>query len=129
MDLVCRSIEGEEDMNKREATGEIVSATRIIVRPEKRKELFMTMSSLIDEIRTEDGCRAYRFYGEADNQDSYILIGEWETRSAWNQHLNSEHFAILLGSLRLLTTRANIEFKLLSQVAGIEELNEPEIEH
>src|SRR5262249_30472551 len=117
-----------EIMNANQASNGFVSATRIMVRPEKRKELFLTISSLLDQIRSEDGCRNYRFYGEAGDEDSFILIGEWETRSAWNRHLSSDHFAVLLGSLILLSNRANFEFKLLSQVADIEEL-ESEMEH
>ena len=101
---------------------EIVSTARVTVRPENRKELCLTISSLLGRIRGEQGCRTYRFYGEAGDQNSFILIGEWETRDAWDQHLNSDNFAVLLGSLRLLSTRSEVDFKLLSHVAGIEAL-------
>src|SRR5688572_27161286 len=82
--------------------GGVISAARITARPEKRKELFMTITSLLEQIRHHDGCRAYRFYGEATTEDSFILVGEWETRNDWERHRHSEHFAVLLGSLELL---------------------------
>lgn len=100
--------------------GEIVSSVRVTVRPENRKELCLTLSPLIDLIRRERGCRAYRFYREAEDHNSYILVGEWEARADWDHHLNSDNFAVLLGSLRLMSTRAEIDFKLLSHVAGVE---------
>jgi quinol monooxygenase YgiN len=109
-------------MKTSEPSGELISTTRITVSPENRKELCLTINTLLDLIRHEEGCRACRFYGEADDQNSFVLIGEWETRAAWNKHLNSEHFAVLLGSLRLLSNRTQIDFKLLSHVAGTEAL-------
>jgi quinol monooxygenase YgiN len=99
---------------------EIISSARFTVRPENRKELCLTISSLVGLIKGEGGCRAYRFYGEAEHQDSYLLIGEWDTKEAWDHHLKSDNFAVLVGSLKLLGDRADVDFKLLSHVTGIE---------
>lgn len=76
----------------------------------------MTITSLLDPIRNQDGCRAYRFYGEATTEDSFMLIGEWETRNDWERHLHSEHFAVLLGSLELLSAEKRPNFRLLSNM-------------
>jgi quinol monooxygenase YgiN len=99
---------------------EIVSAIRATVRPEHRKELCLTITSLLGLIRGEEGCSDYRFYGEGGDQNSFILIGEWETRDAWDQHLNSDNFAVLVGSLRLLSNLSDVDIKLLSHAAAIE---------
>jgi quinol monooxygenase YgiN len=99
---------------------EIVSAIRTTVRPENRTELCLTITSLLEPIRHEEGCRAYRFYREDEDQYSFVLIGEWETREAWDNHLNSDNFSILLGSLTLLSNPSDVDFKLLSHVAAIE---------
>ena len=103
-----------------ERSCEIVSAIRTTVRRENRTELCLTISSLLDLIRHENGCQAYRFYREDGDQYSFILIGEWETRDAWDHHLNSDNFSVLLGSLRLLSNRSDVDFKLLSHVTAIE---------
>ena len=100
--------------------GVIVSTARITVSPENRKELYLTISSLIGLIRNEEGCRSYRFYGEAENQNSFLLIGEWESQAAWGAHLNSDHFAILHGSVELLSEQPNVDFKLMTRIDGIE---------
>lgn len=105
-----------------EGSGGLINATRITVRPENRKELCLTIASLLERIRREDGCRAYLFYGEVEDQNSLMLISEWETPTAWENHLNSANFAVLLGSLRLLSKRSNLDFSMLSHVAGIEAL-------
>ena len=103
-------------MEKYETPDGIISAARITARPEKRKELFMTITSLLDQIRQQSGCRAYRFYGEASAEDSFMLIGEWESRNDWDRHVHSEHFAVLVGSLELLSAEKRPNFRLLSQM-------------
>ena len=107
-------------MTTNERRQEIVSTARVTVRPENRKELSLTISSLLDLIRNEEGCRSYRFYTEAGDRDSFILIGEWETQDAWDRHLRSDNFAVLIGSLKLLSNESDIDFKMLSHVTGIE---------
>lgn len=107
-------------MKTNEESGEIVSATRITVSPENRKEWGLTISSLLIRIRREQGCRTYRFYGEVEDQNAFILIGEWDTRAAWDQHLKSDNFGVLLGSLKLLSKQSDADFKLLSHATGIE---------
>jgi quinol monooxygenase YgiN len=97
-----------------ERNRQIISAARITVRPEHRRELCLTISALLERIRHEKGCRTYNFYGEVEDQNSLILIGEWDTLTAWENHLKSDAFAVLIGSVRLLGTRSNVDFSVLS---------------
>jgi quinol monooxygenase YgiN len=98
----------------------IVNLTRVTVPPEHRQELWQTISSLIGEVRSEKGCLTYNFYEEGGDENTFVLIGEWETGDDWNSHLNSNNFAVLLGSIMLLCFRSEIDFKLLSPVIGME---------
>ena len=75
--------------------------------------LFEILSQL-SRGRNEKGCRTYNFYGEVEDQNSLILIGEWDTLTAWENHLKSDAFAVLIGSVRLLGTRSNVDFSVLS---------------
>jgi quinol monooxygenase YgiN len=100
----------------------IMSAARITVRPEHRRELCLTISALLDRIRHEKGCRTYNFYGEVEDQNSLILIGEWDTLSAWENHIKSDDFAVLIGSVKLLGTRSNLDFSVLTPVPRNEAL-------
>jgi quinol monooxygenase YgiN len=98
----------------------LINTTRIIVRPENRKELCQTISSLLAPIRNEKGCLGYRFYQEDGDENSFILVGEWESRADWDNYLHSDDFAVLLGSILILGSRSDTDFKLLSPVAGME---------
>ena len=100
----------------------IVTATRIAVRPENRREFFQTVTPLIRQIRKEKGCLTYRLYEETGDENSLILIGEWQTPVNWEQHRKGDNFAVLLGSVTVLSIHKKINFKLLSQTGGIERM-------
>ena len=96
----------------------VVTTATISVRPENRKELCLTVASLLNPIRQEPGCLAYKFYGEAGDDNSFLLMGEWRTRDALNRHLDSNNFAVLIGSIMLLAKVSTVDFKLLSEFSG-----------
>jgi quinol monooxygenase YgiN len=101
----------------------IVNTTRITVRPENRNELFQTIWPLLEPIRSEKGCVTYHFYVDAADENSSVLIGEWETSEDWHNHLRSRDFAILLGAITILSSPSSIDFKLLTSCAESEGLN------
>ncbi|MGB7924593.1 MAG: antibiotic biosynthesis monooxygenase family protein [Pyrinomonadaceae bacterium] len=115
-------------MDKINREDTIFNLARITVRPEHRRELCQTISSLIDPVESEKGCLMYRFYEEAGDENTFVVIGEWETPDAWNNHLKSDNFAVLLGSISLLCNSPHIDFKLLSHDAGIEAMTRARIE-
>lgn len=101
----------------------VVNTTRMTVRPESRSELFQTIRPLLDPIRSEKGCLRYGFYVDANDENSTVLIGEWESREAWTNHLRSRDFAVLLGAITILSSPASIDFKLLSAISDTEQLD------
>jgi quinol monooxygenase YgiN len=80
----------------------IFTTIRMKVFPEKRKELFQTLKSLVSSIRSQKGCRRCEFCVSAEEQNEFCLIGEWENREELDLHLRSELFKILLGAMSLL---------------------------
>jgi quinol monooxygenase YgiN len=94
--------------------GIVISAARFTVRREKRKELVMTLDSLAERIRREKGCKTYRVFDDEKDDDAFVLISEWESRSDWDRHLLSEHFMILKGSVRILGNGESLSFKLMT---------------
>ena len=70
--------------------------------PEKRKELFQTLTSLVASIRSQKGCRRCEFCVSAEDENEFCLLGEWENREDLDTHLGSELFKVLLGAMSLL---------------------------
>ena len=82
----------------------IVNTTRITVHPDKQGEFLQTIKRLIDPIKNAKGCRAFRFYLDTADENSSLIIGEWETELDLTNHLRSNDFAILRGAITVLST-------------------------
>lgn len=85
----------------------IVTTTRITVQPEKRRELLQTIGRLVEPIAGANGCRTFRFYVDAEDENSSLLVSEWESESDLNRYLRSNDFAILRGAITVLSVRSS----------------------
>jgi len=110
-------------MNDTHSERAMVATTRVTIRPEGRREFFQSIGPLTQRIRSENGCLNYRLYEETGNENSLILIEEWEAEASWVEHRKGVNFSVLLGLVSVLSIPAKIDFKLLSQVGGNEVLN------
>ena len=81
----------------------ILKTTRIVVKPEKRVELAQTIGRLLGPIKDVKGCRTIRFYFDAADQNSSLLLSEWESESDLERYLRSQDFAILRGAITVLS--------------------------
>lgn len=83
----------------------IVSTTRITVHPDKRGEFFQTVKRLVEPINAAKGCRTFRLYFDATDENSSLLLGEWENEVDLSNYLRSNDFAILRGALTVLSAQ------------------------
>ena len=81
----------------------ILKTTKIIVRPENRVELAQTIGRLLGPIKDVKGCRKISFYLDAVDQNSSLLLSEWETESDLDRYMRSNDFAILRGAIMVLS--------------------------
>jgi heme-degrading monooxygenase HmoA len=81
----------------------ILKTTRITVKAEKRVELAQTIGRLLGPIKDVKGCRAIRFYLDAVDQNSSLLVSEWETELDLDRYQRSNDFAILRGAITVLS--------------------------
>jgi quinol monooxygenase YgiN len=90
----------------------IVYTTRITVHPEKRTELLQTIGRLLKPINGAKGCLTFRHYVDGSDENSSLLLGEWETEADLDHYLRSDDFAILRGAITVLSIRS-VEFTAL----------------
>lgn len=83
---------------------------RMNVIPEKRLEFLQAVTSLMDSIRKENGCRCCGLYQSVGDANEFFLLGEWETVEDLCKHLRSEVFKVLLGAMTLLKKPHAIRF-------------------
>ena len=98
----------------------IFTTIRMKVFPDKRKELFQTLTSLVKSIRAQKGCSRCEFCVSAEDQNEFCLLGEWENREDLDTHLGSELFKVLLGAMSLLKNPH--EMNLYTDVSKTESL-------
>jgi|GEM_PF-1015990 len=90
----------------------IVNTTRITVMPDKRKEFFQTINQMLGPIRASTGCLSFNVYVDSTDENSSLLVSEWDTEHDLNIHLRSNDFAILHGAMAVLGTQIE-EFRAL----------------
>jgi quinol monooxygenase YgiN len=107
----------------------IVTTTRITVSAANKSELFQTILTLLAPVRGEKGCLSSRFYLDSADNNSAMLLEEWDTQEDWSNHLRSRDCAVFLGAVSVLCRRESVEFKLLSYVAGLEAITAARTDH
>jgi quinol monooxygenase YgiN len=91
----------------------IVNTSRITVYPEKRAEFLQTVSQLLEPGKGARGCLTFRLYVDVADENSSLVISEWETESDLNDYLQSADFAILHGAITVLSRRST-DFKAIA---------------
>jgi quinol monooxygenase YgiN len=98
----------------------VIATIRLLVPADNHRELLQTAQSLLRPIRQQKGCLGLHLYFEIGEEDALCLMEEWATPEDLNDHLRSNYFTVLLGAARVLKKSSELEFKLLTQTAGIE---------
>jgi|SRR5215510_10936860 len=97
----------------------LVTTIRIQTTAKNRKELMQTFRSLYNNpVQCRHGCKSCRIYRDIDNEESVILIQEWDSRNQLDNHLRSDEFAVMIGAMSLLDQPETVEFQVLDQVEG-----------
>jgi quinol monooxygenase YgiN len=102
----------------------ILMTIRMKVLPEKRKELYQAITSLVGSIRTQNGSRRCDFCVSAEDENEFCLFGEWESEKDLASHLESNVFKVLLGAMSLLQNPH--ELKLYTDLSAQQALNPAE---
>ena len=84
----------------------IVNTTRITVPSEKRKEFLQTVGRLLEPSKRAKGCRTFDFYLDASDENSTLLVSEWDTETDLNNYLGSDDFKVLKGAMTVLSARS-----------------------
>ena len=85
----------------------ILNTVRITVEPQNRTEFVQTLRHVLKPIKAAKGCRSFNVYVDADDENSSLLVSEWDTEDDLNTHLKSEDFAILRGVISVLGIRTD----------------------
>lgn len=77
---------------------------------EKRHELTQAIASLMKWNRRQRECLHCNLCCSVENPNELCLQEEWSSQKALSDHLQSEHFKVLLGAMSLLPNWHRIDF-------------------
>jgi quinol monooxygenase YgiN len=99
---------------------------KIVIKQYKTNEFVESMCSLARKIRKEKGCLGYSVYRDSEKENTYSVVGEWQTHQAMQKHFQTHDFEVSIGAARVLgeTFEFNTAevlktggFKLVEQIA------------
>jgi quinol monooxygenase YgiN len=93
---------------------------KIEIKPYKPEEFVKSMRSLSSSIRKEKGCFDFSVYQDSDNENTYLVVGEWETRQAMEKHFQTHEFELLIGAARVLGETFSMNIAEVSKTGGFE---------
>jgi quinol monooxygenase YgiN len=93
---------------------------KIEIKPYKRDEFVNSMRSFLGKIRKEKGCLDFSVYQDSDNENTHLVVGEWETRQAMEKHFQTHEFELLIGAARVLGETFSMNRAEVSKTGGFE---------
>ena len=75
---------------------------KIVIKPYKTEEFVKSMRSFSRKIRKENGCLDCSLYRDSEKENTFSVIGKWQTRQAMEKHFKTQNFEVLIGAARVL---------------------------
>jgi quinol monooxygenase YgiN len=76
------------------------------IRPEKRKEFLLALSSLQNESEKRRNRKLFKMSQDPEDQNLFTLIQKWETRQEMERYFESENCKVFWGALKTLCAKA-----------------------
>ena len=96
----------------------IIAKIIMNARPEKRKEVFQTLLSMIEVLRQEKGCLSCQVFQDIEDENVFRVVQKWETREDLEHHMRSDQFSVLLGTNILLKKQQDIRIHTVLHTEG-----------
>ena len=90
------------------------------VLPVKRRELLQTLSSIVEQVRNESGCRRAVVFQNVEDDNELLVIEEWSTQKDADAHLDSDLFTVLKGAEELMCQPPEIVINAVDQSTEFE---------
>ena len=98
----------------------IVLKAHITIEPGYRAQFVGHMQTLIRASLSEQGYISFGCYEDVTAPNSFIVLAEWETRAALDEHEQSEHVAAFKTNVRsMIASRRETIVYEVSHVGGL----------
>ena len=98
----------------------VIMTLRLTVPPEKTVEAIEIIKSMTGPISAEPDCKQVSLYSDINNDDALMLVEEWGSQKALQEHIRSDDFRIVLEVMELSVRAPEICFNTISERAGFD---------
>ena len=98
----------------------IIAILRMVVRPEKRKEVEQIVRGILESTRVQRGCLSYSFSRDVEDMNAYFILERWSTQADLEEFIRSESYRKLLAAMELLSEPPEVTINAISYTAGLE---------
>lgn len=92
---------------------------KIVVKQYKTDEFVKSMRSFARRIRKEKGCLGYSVCRDFEKENTYKVVGEWQTRQAMEKHFKTQNFEVLIGAARVLGETLEMNIAEVLKTGGV----------
>ena len=92
----------------------------IELKPYKVDEFVNSMQSFSQRIRKDKECLNFNLYRDTKTKNTFIVIGEWKTPQAMEQHFKIHDFELLIGAARVLGETFEMNIAEVLKTGGFE---------
>jgi quinol monooxygenase YgiN len=91
---------------------------KLVIKESKIDEFIECLHSLIEGLRKENGCLDVSFYRDLEKENTYSLIGDWQTQVARDKHFKNKNFVVLIGAARVLSETFKMNISKISETGS-----------
>jgi quinol monooxygenase YgiN len=89
----------------------IVVIGRVQTNQDRRDELIRLGQRVAQASRQEEGCLGYRLYEDTETANAFVIIEEWASEAALQEHFATPHIAEFMGAFpAALTAEPDVQF-------------------
>lgn len=98
----------------------IIGTVRILPPPGRRDAVLEILRSVQRSVRAQPGCAACDVFDEQGPDAAVVLLERWETRDAFEAHVQSEAYRRVIAAVELSDRQPDISFEHVDTVEGLE---------
>jgi quinol monooxygenase YgiN len=80
----------------------LIYQLKIEIEPFKSDDFVKSIRSYARNFRKEKGCLGYSVYRDFEKENTFSVVGEWDTRQTMETHFKSQKFEVLIGAAKVL---------------------------
>ncbi len=93
---------------------------KVGIKPYKSDEFVASLMSIAPKMRKGKDCIGYSLYSNCNDEHGYMIVGEWKTKQALENHFKTNDFKVLVGAARVLGEDFEIKISEGLETGGIE---------